>query len=436
MFLWIGSYKRLVGLYTFVPLTAFLFFLLLAWLPTYAYPNKTLPTYPYSVALPFPLPELLTSVAAWSLAHHLREPLYSLGLFISLPFSSEALSSVFPVIFSTTIHAIVSITLRLLILIVLMIPHYLVFGHPTWEDPSFDRVWWVALGWAAAESIVAIKQGYEAIGLYRDVMIPLPSKDLEDLEGSVRELSQRPKAYGATESWVRAVSSARREESSPVNIAGASATSPPPPPFHHSRLAPLDIGATATERDSLLLPSRLVGGRPGAPAGADLDLRSENAIEVLVDRDLEQLNLIKAREELEDVYGIPFIRIPVFISCLQRVNTFLMSLGIFLLLSSAYIRSTIAYTNDPRPAIPSSLLNTLDNPHSTLIITTPHGELIRSNTYLFITLPTLFIIHIIFEIMHTPLVLPKLMVHTAVYIGLLVSLGVFFVGLGMWEALA
>jgi hypothetical protein len=92
----------------------------------------------------------------------------------------------------------------------------------------------------------------------------------------------------------------------------------------------------------------------------------------------------------------------------------LLSLGVYLILSSAYLRSTIAI---------SSPSTTARDP-------------IKTNTPLFITLPLVLLVQYSLAIMHTPLVLPRIGVHTVVYAGLLISLGTFFVGLGVWEALS
>lgn len=58
-----------------------------------------------------------------------------------------------------------------------------------------------------------------------------------------------------------------------------------------------------------------------------------------------------------------------------------------------------------------------------------------SNKALHLTLPILLAVHAFLTLMHTPWILPRLGIHTVVYIGLLVSLGLFFGGLGVWEAL-
>jgi len=65
----------------------------------------------------------------------------------------------------------VNLILRQATVPILLIPSTAVYNHPTWRDGSFCRIWWVALGWAAAEAIVGIKQGYDGLALYRDVLV-------------------------------------------------------------------------------------------------------------------------------------------------------------------------------------------------------------------------------------------------------------------------
>jgi hypothetical protein len=59
-----------------------------------------------------------------------------------------------------------------------------------------------------------------------------------------------------------------------------------------------------------------------------------------------------------------------------------------------------------------------------------------SNLRLAITIPPILIIYTLLATMHTPLILPRIGIHTFVYVELLVSLGVFFGGLAVWGALS
>ena len=58
-----------------------------------------------------------------------------------------------------------------------------------------------------------------------------------------------------------------------------------------------------------------------------------------------------------------------------------------------------------------------------------------SNSELFLSFSVLLAIQILFSVMHTPWILPRVGVHTFVYVGFLVWLGIFFAALGFWEAL-
>ena len=58
-----------------------------------------------------------------------------------------------------------------------------------------------------------------------------------------------------------------------------------------------------------------------------------------------------------------------------------------------------------------------------------------SNQDLIITTLPILIIYTLLAIMHTPLILPRIGIHTFVYVELLVSLVVFFGGLAVWDAL-
>lgn len=52
-----------------------------------------------------------------------------------------------------------------------------------------------------------------------------------------------------------------------------------------------------------------------------------------------------------------------------------------------------------------------------------------------ITFPLILLLNLSLHLMHTPLVLPRIGVHSTAYISFLLGLGIFFVGLGLWGAL-
>jgi len=397
--LYSGSYWRLLALYTLVPLTFIVVFALLAILPTVVWPiDRSLPPspFPYPPYLPFPLPEFLLSTALWSFSYLLRDPLYAFATFLTSAFNSASTTT--PILFSTAFHSFLSLLLQQSAIPLLLIPYYMPARHPTSGDPAFRRVWWIALGWAAAEAVVGIQQGYEAIALYRDVLISIHRPHAGDDSFSSPGKSQNddfrlPIMRSPSEPSAR---------TSPV--AGNSAIDLLNRGFEdevYGQSGRLDQDGVGDERQLLLPRQSRIG-------------REESELQIQLERDVDRLLTLRSREELEEVYGMPVINIPVFISCLQRVNAILLSLGVYLLISSAYIRSTLA--------LPSPLLTVFTQ--------------ITTNTPLKITLPLVFLLQFSLAVLHTSLMLPRIGVHTVVYAGLLLSLGSFFAGLGIWEALS
>jgi hypothetical protein len=393
-----GSYLRIVALYTLVPLSSVIAFVLLALLQVFVYPLHTPDPYPHSKHLPFPLPELLVSASLWSLSHLLRMPIHS--IFFTLTASPTP-----AILLSTFFHVVVHNLLRLAAF-PLLLRHQMVRFHPSWHDPSFRHVWWIALGWSFAEVAVGVAQGYEQISLYRDVLIP-KGKDEEFLQqwngGSPASIYISPTIDQSAELGL----------SKTAHCKGKNAESP----AVQSGVGPKSNG------DSGMYASTFA-----------------DTLEVQVDRDLDQLMALRGREELEEVYGIPaivrlprfaphllsddsryvFQKIPVFISCLLRLNSIIISLGLTLLLSASYLHSSISRTD----ALPPHLLH----------FAVQKEQVIHSTFY--ITLPIVVVLHLFLAILHTPLVLPRIGVHTSAYIGLLIGLGCLFAGLGVWEALS
>ena len=75
------------------------------------------------------------------------------------------------------------------------------------------------------------------------------------------------------------------------------------------------------------------------------------------------------------------------------------------------------------------------SPSDHIIIVSSHPPT-ASNQYLAITSLPILIIYALLAMMHTPLILPRIGIHTFVYVELLVSLGVFFGGLAVWDVLS
>ncbi|KAG5638093.1 hypothetical protein H0H81_001860 [Sphagnurus paluster] len=405
-----GSYRRLVLLYSLVPLTFAVTFALLATLPPLLYPLTVPWPYPTAPYLPHPLPELLLSVSLFSLAHALREPLFSFLDF--LPIST---------ILATTTHTLLALLLQLVALPILQLQPALV----TVSDPSFRSVWWLALGAAAAEAAVALRQGYAARALYRDVLVSVSvhrdGADADPEAGSAHKLEARLVTPGS-DSVVELFE--RREVEDDVYTHGRSRS------HSHSQSQPFseEEAAAAGERQPLLSKTNSKDTVGAAGANGARENGAQSALRMQVEDDLEELLALRAREELEEAYGMPVIRIPVFLLCLQRVNALFLTLGTALLLSNAYLHSTLAPLHFPAtvPPTTSSLSNALQNSNPTA----------PTNLPLALLLPLCWATHTALALAHTPPLLRRIGVPALVYATALVSLGAFFAGVGLWEGLS
>ncbi len=127
------------------------------------------------------------------------------------------------------------------------------------------------MGWSFAEVAVGVAQGYETLALYRDVLVP---------EGRAREVAAvamanavpAPKNGGATNASPLRTMDERRWES----------------------MSRCEDGGTVNE--VVESPVR----RYPRPA-------SEVEIQLEVDKDFDELVAIRAREELEELYGFPAV---------------------------------------------------------------------------------------------------------------------------------
>ncbi|KAF9450525.1 hypothetical protein P691DRAFT_789092 [Macrolepiota fuliginosa MF-IS2] len=392
-----GSYRQLVCLYSLTPVFTLLVFLFLAYLPTLAYPlpSDTSPgnPHPYAPYLPFPLPEVFTATAFWALSYLLNSSIFSFFSFVlpRTPFFALCTSSLF--------QSVVGILLRQAVIPILLIPHNAVFDHPTWRDVVFRRVWWVALGWAAAEATVGIKQGYEGIALYRDALV------------SVRRVASTP---NRNQTW----NSVRMSGYGSVSQEGSRAGGAP-------RRTLSDSSEDVERRPLLEHQASRVSVVSNISSRSDAQLKID--IEEEIERDVDELIALRGREELEDLYGMPFIHIPVFISCLHRLNSALFVLGSTLLITAAYMRSEFSLKSPPKIfGMMYDSLADIQHEHWTR----PHG-----NTQLLIASLIVVFLQWMLALLHTPYVLPHVGVQTLVYVGLIISLGVFFAGLGVWEGI-
>ncbi|KAJ7271149.1 hypothetical protein C8J57DRAFT_298679 [Mycena rebaudengoi] len=192
----------------------------------------------------------------------------------------------------------------------------------------------------------------------------------------------------------------------------------------------------ALYRDVLVSPTSasLSFDSPSDPESAPLlraDLRvPESNPDAEIEHDIEQIIAVRAREELEDVFGVPLIHIPPFIPCLQRINALLLWIGVFLLLGAALA------VDSPPPGAPSTYPDLqhaiLMNPTSTslsLALSSLKLSILLTHPYLILlgTLPPLLL-----ALLRAPGVLARVGPQGAVYVGAVVSVGMLFGGLGVW----
>ncbi|KAJ7457021.1 hypothetical protein FB451DRAFT_1564421 [Mycena latifolia] len=121
------------------------------------------------------------------------------------------------------------------------------------------------------------------------------------------------------------------------------------------------------------------------PHGAEPDPDTE------IDRAIEKLLALKAREALEDVFGL-LLRILAFVPCLQCINSLLLSIGLFFLLGA------LLYSADRWGLVALAAAT-----------------------------------HLLHAVLHAPWVLPRVGVHGAAFVGAVVSISALFAGLGRTE---
>lgn len=289
-----GSYPRLMALYTLAPLTWIIIFVFMGLLPFLVYPiDESIPqTFPYAPYLPFPVPEFLVAVALWSFAYLIREPIYSLFAALTSPFPSISLT--LPLLLSTALHTVLSTLIQQATIPLLLIPQYQASEYPAAWDPAFRRVWWAALGWSTAEALVGIKQGYESIALYMDVLVSAhrssPSRPdtafaglrfTPDQSGSNSRSPHTSKSSGACASL--------RAGNSDIDLLNRD--------VEDDVYGPRNFYEDG-EQEALL---------PQGSGSARREFELEDALKSRVDRDIDQLIALKNREELEEIYGIPVI---------------------------------------------------------------------------------------------------------------------------------
>ncbi|KAI0000794.1 hypothetical protein BJV74DRAFT_114771 [Russula compacta] len=387
---YLGSYSHLVRIYTIVPVTSFLVWIILALAPLFLWPNRS-PSIPHPPYFLTPLPELLLSTSLFSLSHLLNPYLFMIAR-VLIPHPTATC------VLGTALHVILRNALRTAAfpMLSLAVPS----GAATFRAPAFWRVWWLALGWSLAEVAAGIAQGYETLTFYRDVLVS---------ESTARELVAS--AMGLTvPTWPQPKSS------------GSDSDSPPRTADEQLResLSRGEDGGGGSGAEVVASPVR---GRRQQPSSyrerSSWGTTNDVVIQQLeVDKDFDELVAVKAREELEELYGFPAIRVPVFVSCLLRIASILLSLGIVLLLSAGYLTSPIALPPTAEDAL------TMAIPPS------------WSNNMFWVTFLGVCGINCALSLLHTPVFLPRVGVHVVAYLGFLVGLGMLFTGLGMWDALS
>lgn len=408
------AYLRTKRLYILVPLSCLILFLLFSALPSFiwsfSYPR---PPSPAEVSR-----SILLAAALWCLSHCLRVPTFALT------------SSVLPVILSTVlrrrrravrektvawtpyIHTTLFVTLqeslRLTSFYILEL-HWssapsASFGQNKDEqmhvfDRTFRVIWFLALGWALAEVCAGIVQGYEQLALYSDVeSVSTSAPDRLDLVENCVSLPLGEHFEEGSLDDVR------------LSMAGGVTHGAAEERVFQA------IPCVAFDSDSSDLKGK-TGSRGVMFSGRRV---GEEDPEILdLDAAITHLSNIKAREDLEAIYGAPFVRIPVFVTILQRVDSILLSLGVTLTIGFAYLCDQSRSTNALSPSTSSE-------------------NVLLGATHWHALLPTFIVltfIHICLGILHTPAILSRIGVHVAAYIACLVGLGLVFAGVGMWVGL-
>ncbi|KAG8760830.1 hypothetical protein FRC12_009498 [Ceratobasidium sp. 428] len=333
------SYAQVIRSFALVPLACLSLFTGLVLLVTFAWaPGHNQPhsniPYPY-------LPHgraFLVGAAGWVVSYAFRAPIYAAVTF------GGRWASLGSVITATVCSVVAQESLRLGVLVLLGVRLHAWYGHPQWspypmpQDEAFRDVWWIALGWSTVEAGLSIFQGYEQLALYKDLF---DARDRDE------------------ETWRNANTNALQFDSRIVSRSAASS-------------ADDDI-----KRAAILSPS---------------DMAS------IIDEELIQSIQLRDREALELVFGVPLPNIPVFISCLQRIDGQILSMGLTLLISAAYVSEQ-------------------------------RTRLFRGTIF-----GLVIILHSILTVVWAE-ALPRIGIHTASYTSLLVAIGTFFAGLALWGAL-
>ncbi|KAG8734531.1 hypothetical protein FRC11_000019 [Ceratobasidium sp. 423] len=333
------TYSQVMRSFSLVPLTCIWVLIGLGCLITFAWaPSPDDPhwtkNYPYKPNVR----AFLVGAAGWIVAYACRGPIYFMITF------GGRWASLTSVLLASFLSVGAQEALRLGVLVLLNIHLHKWSGHPEWvprptpQDQAFRDVWWVALGWITSEATLSVFQGFDQLSLYKE-LFDARDRDEETLKDNTT--NGHAAHYGAVAH--RSVPS-----STPDDDVKRTATISPPDTHYDDEFA-----QSIQSRD---------------------------------------------REALELVFGVPLPNIPVFISCLQRVDAQILSLGLTLFVS-------IAYVSTDRPLEIRALIFGL-----------------------------VVLLHSLLTVVWAEL-LPRAGIHIVSYASLFVALGTFFGGLALWGAL-
>lgn len=277
-------------LYTLSPLTFAIAFALMAALPYAFYPVTEAWPYPSVPYLRHPFPELLTSSALFSLSYLLRDPVSSLITSIF-----PASFTILPTVLATALHTLLYLIFQQSSLVLLSVTQHAPV-KPTTCDAAFRRVWWLALGWSCAEAIIGISKGYQARALYRDVLVTVRRSGSEAVTGKSYGTESRDLGPGASSSGSKSPRGKGPITNQPASASGQSTL----------ELFERQVEDDVYDGQRLQPFSEEEAGEhhPLLPKGAK---SKEQAIKLLVEDELNELIALRAREELEDAYGMPVI---------------------------------------------------------------------------------------------------------------------------------
>ncbi|CCA74532.1 hypothetical protein PIIN_08484 [Serendipita indica DSM 11827] len=420
------SYRRALLSYTLaVTIPSTLILLLLGLLKILVWPRTVHPS---------PLREFGLAAGSYVVSYALRIPILYISTLCNTYFNSWTMA------LSTFLHVSAQEAIRLAMLVVLQIhlerpsEESLLRGGdggtplddwaplPDVWDAAFTQVWWLALGWATMDVAVGIVQGYEQLALYRDAWSHHHHRPhlRHDSHGPVTDSTSSPSPPPHGKHRRSSTANERRESTSAVEDA-------------HPALKRPASHIVYTLTPQHVSSADLTATYEGAQEGQEAEPLQESTILIAAPMDLEaelsHLLVRKQRAELEGVYGSPLPRIPVFLIALQRFDSILLSVGLTLLVSAAYLRAfylpATTVVDDP------NLLKVL------LSATYQQDWAVDWSKVKDTTVPIIcaaVLVHFFLSMLWIE-ALPRIGVHTASYVGLLVSLAVLFAGLGCWGAL-